>query len=654
MAWSRLAGDRFTLTQAGAGRPWLPCSNGNSPGPRRGTGVLQQICGSIITSPIETSAVIQELLESIHTRHVGTDTGAVADYIPELARADPNHFGIVLATADGRIYAVGDTDVPFTIQSISKPFSYGLALKLLGREQMQRKVGVEPSGEAFNAISLDPTSGIPRNPMINAGAIATTSQISHRIGDDAERLLLEFFSDLAGRPLGIDQAVYRSECDSGHRNRAISHLLRNANVIEADPEVGLDLYFRQCAISVTCRDLAVMAATLACQGCNPLSGATILDAGIVTRMLALMGTCGMYDYAGHWLYDVGMPAKSGVGGGVMAVVPGRLGIATFSPRLDAYGNSARGIAVCEELSERLGLHLYNQNPGLTAPIRRSSNATFRQSRRLRSGLEGGQLAALSPQLRILHVQGVIDFTDCELLLAELQQISQEARVILLDLAHVTDVLPQCWPLLAAEIELLRHHSIPTVLSRSQHLPEAGALGLGPCFSNFDEAMEAAENLLLSGSLEILPDDSDQPSWIDSLSEADQALIRPLLELRQLGAGEALIRRGETGDSLFIAQAGLYAATVNLQELDGRRRPTRMATFAPGMSFGEIAFLSGLPRSADVVCTTGGSCWELRRAAFDDLRQHHPQTAIQLLLALANDLGAKLGRTIVKLSLMEQL
>lgn len=602
----------------------------------------------------ETSVVIQELLESIHRRHSTGNDGAVADYIPELARADPSHFGIVLATADGRIYAVGDTEVPFTIQSISKPFSYGLALKLLGPDHMQRKVGVEPSGEAFNAISLDPQTGIPRNPMINAGAIATTAQISQAIGTDAERLLLEFFSDLANRPLSFDQAVYRSECDSGHRNRAISHLLRNAQVIEADPEQGLDLYFRQCAISVTCRDLAVMAATLACQGSNPLSGDHILEPEIVTRMLALMGTCGMYDYAGHWLHDVGMPAKSGVAGGVLAVVPGRLGIATYSPRLDAYGNSSRGIAVCEEISQRLGLHLYNQNPGLTTPIRRSSNATFQQSRRLRNTLEESQLAEQGAQLRILHAQGVIDFADCELLLAELQRLSGEARVILLDLAQVTEVQSLCWPLLASQFELLRQLGIPLVLSRCQHLPLDPALTPYPRFTNFDEALEAAENLVLGGALDALPEAGDQPSWCDVLSDVDPELIRPMMRLRRLEPGEAVIERGQAGDSLFIAQSGLYSTTVDLQELDGQLRATRMATFAPGMCFGEIAFITGLPRSADVVCTTGGFCWELLREDFDQLRLDHPQTAIQLLLALARDLGDKLGRTNVQLSLMEQL
>jgi len=171
-----------------------------------------------MASASTNAAAIQELLDNLHTRYRPLRDGAVVDYNPELARADPEGFGIALATADGRLYVVGDTEVPFTIQSISKPFAYGLALQLLSEDSMHRKVGVEPSGEAFNAISLGPESGIPRNPMINAGAIATTAQIRRHAGEGAEAQLLTFFSELAGRPLGIDAAVDASERDTGHRN----------------------------------------------------------------------------------------------------------------------------------------------------------------------------------------------------------------------------------------------------------------------------------------------------------------------------------------------------------------------------------------------------------------------------------------------------
>jgi glutaminase len=270
---------------------------------------------------------------------------------------------------------------------------------------MQGKVGVEPSGDAFNAISLEPITGRPRNPMINAGAIATAAQVWHHDPVGAETTTLGFFSALAGRPLQVEEEVYRSERQTGHRNRAISHLLRNVSVIESEPEGSLDLYFRQCSIGINCRDLAVMAATLACQGRNPLTNERPLDSPTTARMLAVMGSCGMYDYAGQWLYDVGIPAKSGVGGGVLAAVPGRLGIGVYSPRLDRFGNSVRGIAACRRLSENLQLHLFDRNPLGQSAVRSIYRGTERRSRCWRSPADGAWLQPRRARIAILHRPG---------------------------------------------------------------------------------------------------------------------------------------------------------------------------------------------------------------------------------------------------------
>jgi len=391
-----------------------------------------------IEAPERHPNVIQELLEELHKDFCGMKEGRVADYIPELAKACPDDFGIVIATSGGRIYEVGETRKEFTIQSISKPFIYALALKLLTLEFMASKIDVEPSGEAFNAISLNPETGKPRNPMINAGAIAASAQICDADPDNAEELLLDYFEELAGRRLDINLDVYRSETETGHRNRAIGHLLRNFNIIESDPEPALDLYFRQCAISVTCRDLAVMAATLACQGRNPFTGGQPLSHEITVRVLALMGTCGMYDFAGQWLHDVGIPAKSGVAGGVMAVIPGRLGIATYSPPLDRFGNSVRGVAVCRQLSKGVGLSLFNQYFQADATIRRSYQGSQRKSRRWRSERELRILAPHRDKVRIIHAQGVLDFGGIEQMASELAKLTPEVRILILDLAHVTE------------------------------------------------------------------------------------------------------------------------------------------------------------------------------------------------------------------------
>ena len=257
------------------------------------------------------------------------------------------------------MFAAGDCDRPFTIQSISKPFTFGMAIDELGQERVLQRVGVEPSGDAFNSIELQPGSNRPFNPMVNAGAITVTALLQAQHGAGALAHLLDRFSTIAGRQLEIDQAVYESERRTGHRNRAIAHLLLNFGVVHEEAEAALDLYFQQCSILVTCRDLAMMGATLSNMGCHPLTGKPALSIGSVKDVLSVMFTCGMYDYSGQWVHRVGVPAKSGVAGGVVAVVNRQLGIGTYSPRLDRFGNSTRGIEACADLASQLGLHVFD-------------------------------------------------------------------------------------------------------------------------------------------------------------------------------------------------------------------------------------------------------------------------------------------------------
>ncbi|MDJ0893063.1 MAG: glutaminase A [Gammaproteobacteria bacterium] len=295
-------------------------------------------------------------LEVIYEQYRSVGDGKVADYIPELAKADPGWFGITVATTDGELFEYGDSKQPFSIQSISKPFVYGLALEDLGRDQVLSRVGVEPSGEAFNSIILDQASMRPFNPMINTGAIVTTDMIRGRDFADRITRLLDMLSRYAGHDLHVDSAVFMSERASGHRNRAIAHLMLSFGMLSENVEETLELYFQQCAVLVTCRDLAVMGATLASGGVNPSTGVRAIGEDHVKDVLSLMLSCGMYDYSGEWAYRIGIPAKSGVGGGILAVVPGLGAIATFSPLLDQKGNSVRGIKVFEELSARYNLH----------------------------------------------------------------------------------------------------------------------------------------------------------------------------------------------------------------------------------------------------------------------------------------------------------
>jgi glutaminase len=302
--------------------------------------------------------LIHKSIQSLHARYRDCDEGKVATYIPELAKADPSWFGIAVADVHGNVIAHGDCDVEFTIQSISKAFIFGMALEEHGRDDVLKHVGVEPSGDSFNSIELQGDSR-PHNAMINAGAIVSTSLIPGKDSNAKVERILETLSILAGRQLRVDETVYRSESDTGHRNRAIAYMLRNVNLLGQDLDEVLDAYFRQCSILVTARDLAMMGASLANLGRNPVTGREAMDLYAVRDVLSVMFTCGMYDFAGSWAFRVGVPAKSGVSGGILAVVNRQLGLSVFSPRLDPMGNSVRGIRVSTDLADQFGLHVFN-------------------------------------------------------------------------------------------------------------------------------------------------------------------------------------------------------------------------------------------------------------------------------------------------------
>jgi glutaminase len=318
------------------------------------TNALDDLIGSLKSAV----APFRNTLQELHAKYRDVSDGKVADYIPELALANPAWFGISLVTVDGQVFDVGDHQQLFSIQSVSKPFVFGQALEDHGRETVLEKVGVEPTGEAFNAIVLDEQSNRPFNPLVNAGAIATADLLQGKDYADRVKRLLGLFGRYFGRDVNIDNAIFMSERTSGHRNRAISHLMLNFGMVSQRIEESLELYFQQCSILGNAHDLAVMGATLAGAGVNPITKQRAIEQRYVKDVLSIMLTCGMYDYAGEWAYRVGLPAKSGVGGGICAVVPGRAGIGIFSPLLDARGNSVRGIKVCEELSERFGLHAF--------------------------------------------------------------------------------------------------------------------------------------------------------------------------------------------------------------------------------------------------------------------------------------------------------
>ena len=377
--------------------------------------------------------------------------GRVASYIPEIARADPDQFGVALVSLVGHTYKAGDATVPITLQSISKPFVFALALADEGLDGMLARVGAEPSGEAFNAISLDPQSGRPANPMINAGAIVTTSIVRARNPTARFERIHRALSAFAGRELDVDEAVYRSELATGDRNRALAYLMRNAGSLEGEVDEVLDVYFRQCAVLVTACDIAVMAATLANGGRNPVTGEQVVDETVAEQTCAVMTSCGMYDYAGEWLVRVGLPAKSGVTGGLMAVSPGQFGVGMFSPPLDERGNSVRSVEASKVLADRFSLQLVHRTSP-TPPVCYLD---------LRRGEREGALATA------LGLQGDLDFTAAEIVLVVVDRIRREhpaIRWLVMDLERVSRLRLGAAAMLGAMVRDLGGQGVEVVVA----------------------------------------------------------------------------------------------------------------------------------------------------------------------------------------------
>lgn len=351
------------------------------------------------------------------------DDGALADYIPALATVDPDEFSVALTTVDGRTYSAGDDEREFSIQSISKPFAYAAALQDRGFDRVLQAVGVEPSGEAFDEISLEKGSHRPKNPMINAGAIAAHHLLVGEGASVQERVdrVVDFCSRLAGRRLHVDDDIFDSEMQGAERNLAIAHMLRNYGIMEADAHDVVAGYTAQCSMMVTARDLSTMGAALANAGVQPGDDDQVVSGAVARQTLSVMAAAGMYDAAGSWLAEVGIPAKSGVSGGMLGALPGQVGIGVLSPRLDSSGNSVRGLKACRRLSRDMGLHLMEVEPqGSTVlrSIRESSGRT------------------------IVELQGLVHFSGAEIVLHRLQEVPERPETVEFDVGRVqgfTDV-----------------------------------------------------------------------------------------------------------------------------------------------------------------------------------------------------------------------
>jgi glutaminase len=313
----------------------------------------------------QTPDPVQRAVQAAHARFKDLREGKNADYIPALAKVDPNLFGIAVVTVDGRVYTAGDVTTEVSIQSISKVFTMAQVIHEQGLESIEKRIGVDATGARFNSIvAIEAVrtvvgSGAPEmNPLVNPGAISTTSMVKGASGDEVWRKILGFHQAAAGRELRVLQDVYKSESDTNQRNQAIGALMLAYGYIKDNWQQAVDLYTRQCSIGVNAKDLAVMAATLAAGGTNPVTRKLVLSPENVPGVLAVMATAGLYDDSGKWLYHTGLPAKSGVGGGILAVSPGRFGIAVVSPPLDEAGNSVRAQRAIADISNALGGNPY--------------------------------------------------------------------------------------------------------------------------------------------------------------------------------------------------------------------------------------------------------------------------------------------------------
>lgn len=585
---------------------------------------------------------VQDYLDALHRRHKENRQGAVASYIPELTRVDHDQFGIALATMDGYIYETGDSAALFTIQSISKALIYGMALEDHGREAVLKKIGVEPSGEAFNSITFDEKNNRPFNPMVNAGAIAATALIKG--GDREERFarILECFQRFVGRDLRLDEEVYRSESLTGHRNRAIAFLELNSGMIDGDIDGHLDLYFRQCSLLVNVADLALIGGTLANGGVNPVTGERALAAEHVRSVLSVMNTCGMYDYAGSWQFDVGLPAKSGVGGGIVAVLPGEIGIGVFSPRLDAVGNSERGVKVCQDVSRNFHLHLFEDRGTGQEPIRRFYRATEVRSSRVRRPDEVAVLDHDGYAIAVAELQGELSFIEAERATRRIADQMSSARYIAIDLTRLRRIDPVAQDLLADLSRRLGEAGIVcAMVVPDPRLQER--LG-GQAFATLDAALEHFEDELIgellapaSAAVSAVPIDAFRllADWPETHVEALAAQLEP----RPFGDGELLIEAGTPARSLYFLVEGRVDVTIPVK--DGVRR--RVSTIDAGNVFGELALFGETKRTATITGAGAGRALKLTPEGMAALAAARPDVRLDLALAVGRSLADRLRR-----------
>lgn len=586
---------------------------------------------------------IMTYLRELHAEISAERGGTPYTVAPAGTVIDPDDFGICLATVDGYVYEVGTTDQEFTLQSISKPFSYGLALADLGHEAVDAKVDVEPSGDPFNEISLAEGSGRPANAMINAGALAVAGMIKGSGGKSAINRIVDLYSDCAGRPLRSSPSVFATEMRHSDRNHALAYLLSSFGIIEERPTAALKTYLRQCAVQVTCRDLSIMAATLANAGTNPVTGKEAMGIAEVERILSVMMTSGMYDDAGAWASNVGMPAKSGVGGGTLAVLPGQAGLAVFSPPLDAHGGSVRGILTSQRLSQEMEMHFVRSARAGRSAIRASHDITELPSGIRRNDEAAVVLARHGHRARLIELNGDLLFAGTESVLRGISDLEDAVEIVVLDLRRLDEVGAVARRMLARMQQALAAAGRMLLTIDPEDRLTGTFDERVPVFDTRSAAVEHTENLLIGRYGRALDLAASVPVTaspaLAGLDPEDVLRLAARMEPRHHDDGDIVRRVGQRFGGVHFIVSGKINTIAT--DPDGKR--VRLSTLGAGMTFGELALGSEDRQETTEKAQGPVELMVLGPEAIEQLEAEEPRLAVQLWRALTRDAYARVDQ-----------
>ncbi len=588
-------------------------------------------------------SIVRDLLASVYDACVDDRSGELYRGAAALDDIDPDSFGIALTTSDGYAYEVGDTRLPFYIQSISKPFVYGIALTDQGTDAVDAKIDVEPSGELYNEISLHPTTHRPRNPMINAGAIVAASMVGGANPEEQVDHIVDVFSAYAGRRLAVDDEMYAAQTASGHRNRAISHLLREFGILEGDPLLAYEVYVRACSMVVDCRDLSMMGATWVNGGVQPVTGERVLAPELTERVLSVMSTCGMYNAAGAWFAEVGMAAKSGVGGGIVAVLPGQVSIAAFSPRLDRRGNSVRAFQACRLLSRNLELHAMHVARGARSAIRDSYDILEVPSALQRPMADRRVLEQHSHKTKIYELHGDLLFAGVESVVREISTASDDLELIALDVRRISEVAEVSRRLLLELRDVLGENGCDVYLIDPDGLLSDDSRSVA--FKSIEAATVYFEDRLLERYGEGGPEEDEfvfeEHPALAGFPDRVAAALRSRLAPRKYDNGELIVAEGDDEAGAFLITRGRVRSSLRT----ATGATSRLATLTPGNWVGDVYVVTGNPHPLTMHAVGAVEALELTRAEYAKLVDEDPELRSAILTMFMHSIHDDIDRSL---------